>query len=761
MRIVLIRSCLIFLLALALQPSLQAQTASVSGYVKDATSQETLIQATVLIPNTKQGTVTNTSGYYTITRIPSGTYTILASYIGYKPLRKNITLKAGEAQNVDFLLEPDPSNVEVTIESKREQEETRNVGVASLPVSTITRLPSVLQADVFRSLQLLPGIKSASDFSSGLYIRGGSPDQTLIMLDHTTVYNPTHVFGFFSTFNPDAIKDVKLYKGGYPAEYGGRLGSVVDIYNKEGNRNETEGVASLGLLSSRLSVEGPLAREKGSWMLAGRRSTTEVVLAALRSMKNEDGTPRFDGIPEAFYFYDFNGKLNYDFSRKDKTNLGFYAGQDYVKIPLGTDSEFIVRYGNMTGSLNWMHIFSPTLFSNFTFTGSRYFGNPTGTIAATTFKRNNEVTEWSAKGDFEYVPSNLHATTAGFWAGRMSVLLEDQFNEVSNTVLDLKNEYVAGYVQHQWRPTANLELKGGLRATYFADGDYFRLEPRLSLDYNQSERLRWQAAYGRYYQFLSLISNEAFSGFDVWVTSAEGVKPSYGDQFVLGLKTRPFTGWNFDVEGYYRTMNDLFDLDPFLSDTAGYPYEKLFRFGQGYAWGTEYFLQKATGRLNGFVGYTFGRTWRKFPNVNNNQYYPPKYDRIHDLNLTANYELSKKWTATAVFVYATGQAYTKPLGRSYVENPFGSSSNNLGGDLLTVGKLNASRLPAYHRLDLGVTRKGKLGKWGESELQLQLINAYSHRNIWFYTYDFKANPAVRQDVLQLPILPNIAYTIRF
>ncbi|MBL7977443.1 MAG: TonB-dependent receptor [Bacteroidetes Order II. Incertae sedis bacterium] len=749
---------LLFLCSLA--PT-YAQNASLSGYVRDASSGETLIQATVLIQGTTTGTVTNTSGYYTLSRLKAGTYTVSCSYIGYKTNRFSVILSEGQALTLDIRLEPEDTSVEVTVTSDREEAEQRNVGVTQMSVSTITRLPSVLQADVFRSLQLLPGIKSSSDFSSGLYIRGGSPDQTLIMLDRTTVYNPTHIFGFFSTFNPDAIKDVKLYKGGYPAEYGGRLGSVVDIYNKEGNRKQVQGVASLGLLSSRIALEGPLQQEKSSWMLAARRSTTEPVLAVLRNLKDEDGKPRFQGIPDNFYFYDFNGKFTYDSTPKDKVSLGFYAGQDNVSIPVGEQTAFRVRYGNVTGNTNWTHIFSPQLFSNFTFTGSRYFSSPSGKIASTEFKRRNEVTEWSAKGDFEYIPNPAHQVQVGFWAGRMTIFLQDSFNEITNEVLDIQTPYVSGYAQETWRPNIQWSLKAGLRANYFGDGNYLRLEPRLSADFTYSEWLRIQAAYGRYYQFLSLITNEAFSGFDVWVTADDGVKPAWGDQFLLGIKTKPFKGWNLDVEGYYRNMNDLFDLDPFLSDTAGLPYNKLFRFGQGYAWGTEFFLEKYAGRLNGFVGYTFGRTWRKFPNINNGAYYPPKYDRTHDLNVTANYDLSSKWTATAVFSYATGQAYTEPLGRTYINSPFGEGSANIGGDVLTVGKLNASRLPAYHRLDVGFTRKGNVGSWGKSELQLQLINAYSHRNIWFYQYDFEANPVKRIDTLQLPILPNIAYTIRF
>lgn len=739
----------------------QGQTASVSGFVRDAASKETLIQATVLIQELKRGAVTNTSGYYTFTKLPLGSYTLVISFVGYKTERIPIHLKPNEAVSLDIDLSLASAVAEVVVESEREKLEQRNVGVSTMQVSTITRLPSVLQADVFRSLQLLPGIKSSSDFSSGLYIRGGSPDQTLIMLDRTTVYNPTHVFGFFSTFNPDAIKDVKLYKGGYPAEYGGRLGSVVDIYNKEGNRKEVHGTASLGLLSSRASVEGPLPKEKGSWMFAGRRSTVEPILAVLKGLKDEKGNPRFAGIPDNFYFYDGNGKINYDFSKKDKVNVGFYAGQDYVSVPVGPETVFKVKYGNATGSLNWTHIFNPQLFSNFTFTGSHYFSNSNGTFAATSFARENEVTEWSAKGDFEYIPNGAHQVQAGFWAGQMSTRLTNAFNEVRNTPLDLTKAYASGYIQEQWRPDVRWMFKGGLRASYWGGGDYLRLEPRLSADFTYSETVRVQAAYGRYYQYLSLITSEAFSGFDVWVTADEGVKPAWGDQFVLGVKTRPFANVNLDIEGYYRTMNDLFDLNPFLSDAAGLPYAKLFRFGKGYAWGTEVFLEKPTGRLYGFVGYTFGRTWRAFSNINEGNYYPPKYDRTHDVNVNANYDLGKKWVGTMVFTYATGQAYTEPLGRTYIQSPFGQGFVNLGGDLLVVGKLNASRLPAYHRMDIGVTRKGKLGKWGETELQFQLINVYSRRNVWFYTYNFDENPVKRNDVLQLPILPNIAYTVKF
>jgi hypothetical protein len=743
--------CFIFVLFSALTiPVLFAQNASISGYVRDASSRETLIQATVLAQGTRIGAVTNTNGYYTLTKLNAGSYTLNVSFVGYQSVKKQVTLSANQHLVLDVELALDGATSDVVVESEREKEEERNVGVAQLSVSTITRLPSVLQADVFRSLQLLPGIKSSSDFSSGLYIRGGSPDQTLILLDRTTVYNPTHVFGFFSTFNPDAIKDVRLYKGGYPAEYGGRLGSVVDIYNKDGNRNETHGIVSLGMLSSRASIEGPY--KKGSWMLAARRSTIEPLLAVMKK--------QFDGLPDQFYFYDANGKINFDFSQKDKVSASFYAGKDFVKIGLGEDSQTLItlKYGNLTGSANWTHIFSPQVFSNFTFTGSRYFSYPSGNFGATKFKRVNEVTEYSAKGDFEYIPNNEHQVQVGFWAGNLGIKLQDTFDVTTNTRLDAHNNYLAAYAQEQWRPNVHWDIKGGVRATTF--GGNARIEPRLSADYTYSQNLRFQTAYGRYYQYLSLISNEAFSGFDQWVPADQGVKPSYGDQFLFGVKTKPFHGYNFDVETYYRTMKDLFDLDPFLPDPAGLSYSQLFRFGSGYAYGAEFFFEKAIGRFNGFVGYTYGRTWRRFPNVNEGKYYPPKYDRIHDVQATANYDLSKKWTATAVFVYATGQAYTEPLGRTRVDSPFGTGFAPIGGDVLTVGKLNASRLPAYHRLDIGFTRKGRFFKKGESELQLQVINVYSRRNVWFYQYNFDTNPIKREDTLQLPILPNVTYTVK-
>jgi hypothetical protein len=732
-------------------------TASVNGFITDSETGETLLMANVALVDINRGTSSNTSGYYTITNIPPGNYTLSASYIGYQRFDQEIELEAGENLRLDIKLVPESVEMEaIFVESEAEQEEQRNIGTAQVSIELVKELPSVLQPDVFRSVQLLPGVKAASDFSSGLYIRGGSPDQTLILLDETTVYNPSHFFGFFSTFNPDAVKDVRLYKGGYPAQFGGRIGSVLSIYNKDGNRNETEGSVSLGLLSSRASIEGPYS--KGSWMLAVRRSTLEPLLAVLRQTT--------DNVPDKFYFYDINGKLNFDATPNDRFSLAFYTGNDNVGIPFQDDARILLKYGNQTLTTKWRRIFTNKLFGSFTATGSRYFNQPEFEIAGTPFERNNNIYDLSLKADLEYLPNEHHSIKAGVWGGNLILRFRDRFDNVDTFRERIESQYLAAYIQDEWRPTDQWIFNGGLRLNAFSEGDYVRLEPRLSTEFRPTSKIRLQAAYGRYNQYLTLITNEAFSGFDLWLTSADEVPPAYGDQFVFGAKTIPFDGYGLDVELYYRTMRDLFELDPFLNDAAGQDYPDLFRVGDGYAYGIEVFFEKQVGRFTGFAGYTYGVTRRKFPGFNapilddptQARFYPPKYDRTHDMNISGTLELSSRWNLTAVFSFATGQAYTEPLGRTqFGDLPWDNSDR----DAFVVGKINASRLPSYHRLDLSLSRQGTFFNLGEAEWQFQVINVYSRRNVWFYNYDFDEDPLERTEVTLLPILPSISYTVNF
>ncbi|MFB6230236.1 MAG: TonB-dependent receptor domain-containing protein [Salinibacter sp.] len=747
-------------------PAAAQESASLNGYVRDAKTGETLLQANVVVKDTRRGAATNNSGYYTIQDLAPGTYTIVFSYLGYRTRTEKVTLEAGETRRLDVELpRKDLQTDEVVVTGTRGTTD-QEVGVDKLQTASITQLPSVLEPDVFRSLALLPGITTASDYSSSLYIRGGSPAQTLIQLDRTTVYNPTHFFGFYSSFNPDAIKDVKVYKGGYPAEYGGRLGSVIDIYNKDGNRQETTGGLHLGLLASRSYIEGPYGTgadgdPAGSYMIAVRRSTLEPVLAALNDI---------EGVPESFHFYDINGKISYDAGPNDKLSLSGYGGRDQLNLDLGNGGQSDVQYGNRTLSAEWSHIFSDQVFSTVSVAGSRYESTPEFEFGGTRFTQTNEVTDVSLKADLDYTPGEQHSIEAGLRASTLTFRLRNTFDGEETFEQNLRGQKAALYLKDTYEPLESLTLRGGLRAAYFSEGSFWRLSPRFSVKYDVMPSVRLEAAYGRYHQFLTLETSQLFTAFDTWLMADKGVPPSYGDQFILGANADLGGNWQLEVEGYARTMRDLFERDPFLSDQAGVPYAEQFHFGEGRAYGGELLLRRPEGRLNGFLSYTLGRTERKFPNINLSetgrpQYYPPNYDRTHTLTLAANYHLTKKWRLSSTFEYATGQAYTRPkLRYRVVDSPFPfSPGTSESGSNVFVSPFNNARLPAYHRLDLGIARTGRFFGIADYELQFQVVNAYARRNIWFYQYDTQGEePVTRTVVPQIPVpIPNISFSLTF
>ena len=738
--------------------------ASLRGYVRAADTGETLLQANVVVKGTSRGTATNNDGYYTLRGLTPDTYTVVFSYVGFQSRTEEVTLAAGEEKRLDVELQPtELQTEEVVVTGESEDEELeRQIGTDRLGTAAITQLPSVLQPDVFRSLSLLPGVTTASDYSSNLYIRGGGPDQTLVLLDGTTVYNPTHFFGFFSTFNPDAIKDVQLYKGAYPAEYGGRLGSVVSIYNKDGNRRETTGGVTVGLLASRAYVEGPYGGSDddpaGSYMVAVRRSTLEPVLAALRSADTE-------GIPDDFSFYDVNAKINYNAGPNDKLSLSFYGGQDFLNISPQTDTRFDVNYGNQTVSADWTHLFGDRVFSTLRVTGSRYKSTPEARLAGTPFTQENGVRDLSVNADVEYTPNERHTIKTGLRSSTLAFTLRNTFDD--NVTFDqrITGQKVAVYAQDTYEPNGTWRVKGGLRGTYFSSGQFWRLSPRLSVDYNLTSSVQLQAAYGRYHQFLTLETSQIFTAFDNWLMTANGVPPSYGDQVALGVKADLGRSIQLEVEGYGRTMRDLFEQDPFLPNEAGIPYNERFHFGDGRAYGLEVLLRRKKGDLSGFLSYTLGRTERRFPNINTDetgepQYYTPNYDRTHSLTLAANYALTDQWRLTSTFNYNTGKAYTEPRFRYEVGGPFQSGPDRRN---VFVSPFNNARLPAYHRLDVGVARTGSFFEFAEYELQFQVINAYSRRNIWFYQYDTDPDGSIdRTETPQIPVpIPNLSFSLTF
>jgi len=754
------------LLALLLGgPAVAQDSASLRGYVRDVSTGETLLQANVVVTETGDGTATNNDGYYTLRGLAPGTYTVVFSYVGFQRRSETVRLAPGEERRLDVELAPgdlQTDEVLVTGESDAEEAE-RRIGTDRLRTATVTELPSVLEPDVFRSLSLLPGVTTASDYSSNLYIRGGGPDQTLVLLDGTTVYNPTHFFGFFSTFNPDAIKDVQLYKGAYPAEYGGRLGSVVSIYNKDGNRRETTGGLSTGLLASRAYVEGPYGGTDedpaGSYMVAVRRSTLEPVLAVLRGAD-------VDGIPDSFSFYDVNAKINYDVGSNDKLSLAAYGGQDFLDLQFQTQGRFDIQYGNQTVSASWTHLFGGQVFSTLTLTGSRYRSTPVADLAGTRFTQENGVDDLSVNADVEYTPNEVHTIRSGLATSTLAFTLTNTFD--GNTSFDqrITAQRAAVYVQDTYEPTDAWTLRGGVRGTYFSRGDFWRVSPRLSVEYALTPSVQLQAAYGRYHQFLTLETSELFTGFDTWLMSDDEVPPSYGDQLAVGVQARLGPGWRLEVEAYGRTMQELFEQDPFLPDNAGVPYPDRFHFGDGRAYGAEMLLRRRDGPLTGSLAYTLGRTERRFPNVNvasdgEPQYYPPKYDRTHSLTLTASYPLSDAWRLTGTFNYNTGQAYTRPeLRYELVDDPFQPPTEARN---VLVSPFNNARLPDYHRLDLGVARSGRLFGIADYELQMQVINAYSRRNIWFYQYQTEDDGTLdRTEVPQIPVpIPNLSFSLTF
>lgn len=753
-------------LALASPPAAAQESAALNGYVRDAETGETLLQANVVIEGTSRGAATNNSGYYTIRDLAPGTYTVVFSYLGYQTHREEVTLSAGETKRLDVELSPTGLQTEeVVVTGQQDEREDEQIGVDRLPTASVTELPSVLEPDVFRSLALLPGVTTASDYSSNLYIRGGGPAQTLIQLDRTTVYNPTHFFGFFSTFNPDAIKDVQLYKGTYPTEYGGRLGSVVDIYNKDGNRRETTGGLSLGTLATRGYVEGPYGAgadgsPAGSYMVAVRRSTLEPLLAALDDV---------DGLPETFYFYDVNAKVNYDVGPSDNVSLAGYGGQDQLFLAPVTDQEFDVGYGNRTLSAEWTHLFSDQVFSTLLVAGSRYESTPVFNLGGTRFTQTNEVSDVALKADLEYVPGNQHTIETGVHAGRLTFRLRNTFDGEETFNQRLQGAQTALYLKDTYTPSPDWTFRGGLRATYFSEGNYVRLTPRLSVKHTLTSSLQLQVGYGRYNQFLTLETSQLFTAFDTWLMSDRGLAPSYGDQIALGVNARLGGAWRLEVEGFGRTMRDLFERDPFLPDVAGVPYADRFHIGDGRAYGTEVLLRRPEGRLNGFLSYTLSRTERRFPNINESesgtpQYYPPNYDRTHDLTIAINYHLTDAWRVSGTFNYATGSPYTKPKQRyELTDSPFSFDPGTGGTENVLVSPFNNARLPPYHRLDLGVARTGRFFGVADYELQLQAINAYSRRNIWFYQYEAEEDGTLsRTETPQIPIpVPNVSFSLTF
>jgi len=738
---------------------------TLSGFIRDRSDGESLPNATVVIAvdNREMGALSNAEGYYAIPDIPAGIFVITVSYIGYAAHRDTLWLTAGRDLRRDIELDREVLQVEevvVTAEAERVADELRQLtSVVALPMESVKRMPAMGEPDLLRSLQLLPGVQTASDYSSGLYVRGGGPDQTGILLDQMRLYNPSHAFGFFSTFNPDAIKDVTFYKGAYPARYGGSLGAVLDVQNRDGNRREFSTSGGVSLISSRLMSGGPLG--DGSWMVAGRRTYIDPLLKVIKGASD-------DLEDLGYHFYDLNAKVNTQLTPNDNLMISAYGGDDDLNVGVteGADSlSFGLRWGNRALMGRWTRVFSPSLFGRMIALYSKYHSDITLDLFETPIAVRNRVRDVTVKGDVDYFASADHTVRSGADLTFFRFDYGWQYDQWSDT-LTVDPYLLSVYVQDDWQVTPLTETRLGLRGAYYEEGGRLSLNPRLSITRTLQEGLRLKLAGGRYQQYLQLNSQEGFSGGDVWVPLDETVEPGRSLQIVSGLEWEPSGTYRLSAETYYTDLANLVVLDEEREENVEQETsEDVFKTGgEGYATGLELFVEKRRGRLTGWLGYTLGWTRRQFPEIDAGRSFPPKYDRRHDLSLTGTYQFAPVcptcggWSINASFVYGTGQAFTPAAARYTLLDP----ASGEPVDRFLAARRNTGRLLPYHRLDVGTRRTLKLfGEGVDAEIYFQIYNIYNRHNEWFIEYDAEDSSKKPQVVPMLPILPTFGFDFRF
>ena len=726
-----------------------AQAATVSGYVRDAQSGESLPLSVIALPDLQQGGVANDRGYFAVRNISAGRHLLVVHLIGYGTWQDTVEITADVRLDVDLQAEAidlAETVITATAQVQAERERTIQSGYITLPAQQLAKLPAVGEADLLRSLQLLPGIQSASDISSGLYVRGGGPDQTLILLDEVPLYNPSHAFGFFSTFQPDAVRDVQLFKGAYPANYGGNLGAVLDVSQREGSRDRVRTSGGVGLLAARMLVEGPAG--DGAWMIAGRRTYLEPVLGALRASGAD--------VP-SYYFYDLNARITQALTGRDNLTVSTYYGRDDLDFEGDVSTFFGIRWGNRAASARWSHLFTPALFGELILSGSEYESLTAASFFETPVKFSNRIEDLTMRGDLEFFATSDNTLSAGFRATRYKVRFDQTFNQQQQVSLRQTPQLHELYLQNDARLPTGTHVRAGLRGAWFSQGSRRAWMPRVSMSQPLTDSWRLKASAGTYRQYMQLVTTEGFSGGDYWVPLDGTVQAGQSQQVTTGLEWEPSRRYKLTVEGYYTDLSGLVLLDNNTSvDSRASTSDDLFLAdGTGYATGVEVFAEKRTGRLRGWVGYTLGRTRRTFDEINAGRPYSPKYDRRHDLSIVASYRL-QTWRLGASFVYATGQAYTPASARYTLRDP----ATGVATDRVLAAARNSARLLPYHRLDVSARRRLSL-LGAEAEFYLQIFNLYSRRNEWFVQYDTDAPETAPEVILQLPILPTFGLEFSF
>jgi hypothetical protein len=759
-----------------------AQTFTISGYVRDAKSGENLIGVAIFNSVTGQGTATNAYGFYSLT-LSKDSVKLVASYLGYergifntyldKDLQQNLLL----APAVTALQEVEIVNTQVEEDVK----ETTRMSTINMSVAQIKAVPALFgEVDVLKVLQLLPGVQSGGEGTSGLYVRGGGPDQNLILLDGVPVYNASHLFGFFSVFNADALNNVELVKGGFPARYGGRLSSVLDISMKEGNMNEVEGEGSIGLIASRLTVSAPLKKDVASFIVSGRRTYIDVLARPFMPKDEVAG----------YYFYDLNAKLNWKVSDKDRLYLSAYTGYDEFYATserMDTDqqkSRAGLGWGNLTSAFRWNRVLNQRLFLNTHLTYTKYQFDISNEEEARyqdkeyTYKLKylSNIRDLSAKLDFDYIPNPSHYIRFGtqvvghqFQPGALQVRGNNGGNAEDLDVNTVKTnaQEVGLYLEDDVRLSEKLKLNVGLRANGFAVNKefYSALEPRASVRFIANEKLSLKASYANMTQFIHLLTNSGIGlPTDLWVPSTDKIQPQRSHQVALGA-TRTLAQDKLEVslEGYYKTMHNLIEYKEGASFIGiSNSWDTKVTSGKGWAYGMELFLHKKTGRTNGWIGYTLAWSNRQFADLNRGEKYPYRYDRRHDIELVVIHQLKPNLSLSGTWVYGTGNSITLPEARYVVGEAW---EGGYGGTQTynDYGSRNGYRMAAYHRADISLSHTKKK-RWGEVVNNISFYNAYNRKNP-YYIYiagGEREGEAPRfKQVSLFPILPSVSKTFKF
>lgn len=765
---------------------------TLSGVITDLNSNETLIGVNVIFPELNIGTSTNGYGFYSIT-LPKGSHRVLVSYIGYQDIDQQISLNESSKKNFELTSSTEILQ-EVVVQKDLEKlnVKTPQMSVNNLSIATIKKIPAVLgETDVIKSLLLLPGVSNAGEASSGFNVRGGATDQNLILLDEATIFNSDHLFGFFSVFNPEAIKNVKLYKGGIPARYGGRVSSVLDIYQKEGNSNNFNLTGGIGVLSTRLLAEGPIVKDKSSFLIGGRSSYAHLFL-------------KFSENDNTAFFYDLNTKLNFKINDKNSIYLSGYFGRDVFNI----DQSFKNSYGNSVANLRWNHLFSDKLFSNLSLIYSDYYYGLT--LGFVGFKWNSNIQNFNVKYDLKHYLSNNLELQYGlqniyYKFNPGEIIPQNEFSGVNYLkLIDKYANETAAYIHVDQKISDRINIAYGLRFSSFnrlGQKEYYiyeddmpvlfnqalgiyekapaidtissskkesltrfnNLEPRFAISYLIDSSQSIKASYNRMSQYLHLISNTSSpTPLDVWAPSGPYIKPQILDQYAIGYFKNFKQNYSIELEVYYKYIKNRVNYIDGADLIANQAIEQVILNGKSQAYGLEFLLRKDSGNIQGWLSYTLSRSEQKTPGrtpdepgINHGQWYKTPYDKTHDISLTTSYSLSENWSLGGNFIFQTGRPTTYPVGQYHYE----------GSTFPYFGPRNKDRLPFYHRLDLAATYtpKSKKKKGWHGEWVFSVYNIYNRKNAASLTFrenlETNQNEAVKLSIFG--IIPSITYNFKF